>query len=892
MKISAHHKKLMNSERWQKVKSVLEEVLEIAPASRSAFLEKSCNGDKDLRVEVESLLDFETGDADLLEESAFSIALETGAEKFIGKQIGKYKIISELGAGGMGVVFLAERADGEFLQKVALKLIKRGIGSDSILRRFVNERQILASLQHPNIAHLIDGGTTDDNLPYFVMEYVEGETILEFARRKNLSVEQRLDLFREVCAAVQFAHQNLVIHRDLKPSNILVNAGGAPKLLDFGIAKLLKTEITDQTATQHFAFTPEYASPEQVRGEKLTTATDIYSLGVIIYELLTDARPFSFENKNFGQIVQTVTTSEPVRPSSVLSPKSKIQNPKSEKLNRKSPILNAKSLKGDLDNIILKSLKGDAERRYSSVEQFSEDIRRHLKGLPITARQDTLFYRAEKFTRRNPLVVGAIALAFLILIGGIAATAYQARKANIEREKAERRFNDVRALANSFMFEINEEITKSPIRARELLVQRAIEYLDKLAAEAEDDVELQSELAAAYEKIGDVQSQLFSPGLGKTSEALTSHRKSLEIRERLFSAAPQDINRGLEVVKSRVFVGDILSMSGRVGEARTNYQETVEFCRRLLRLDEKNTQIRLSLARSYGRIGQSILRSGALGDALRNYEESLKIYQNLAAENPSEEKFQRSVGYIFSYIGYVKIEMNQPPEAVRYFADALAIEEKWYNPESRQSQNDIANANLWLGVAHSENADWEKSSLYLGKALETQRQLFESDKNNFGEQNGLADCYLELGRDAVRAKKPNDAIKNLDKAIENYEAVWQTDRQNFSARRQIAFAQIWLGDAFRQKNDLQKASEIYAKSLEIIKELTAADANNTEWQHDQAVIHLRLGEIAFSRSDKTTALQNLETAKPIFEKLSAQSPDHAKRRADLESVKNLLAKLS
>ena len=898
----------MNPERWQKIKSVLEEVIEIAPASRFAFLEKSCNGDKDLRVEVESLLDFENEDADLLEESAFSIATETSAEKFIGKQIGRYKIISELGAGGMGVVFLAERADGEFQQKVALKLIKRGIGSDSILRRFVNERQILASLQHPHIAHLIDGGTTDDGLPYFVMEYVEGETIIEFARRENLSIDGRLDLFRKVCAAVSFAHQNLVIHRDLKPSNILVNADGAPKLLDFGIAKLSEPPAvaseenysfatangSDKTATQMHVFTPEYASPEQVRGENLTTATDIYSLGVILYELLTDARPFSFDGKNFGQIVQTVTQTEPLPPSAISNFKFQISNSNNGQtdFNHKLQTANRKLLKGDLDNIILKSLKKEPERRYLSVEQFSEDIRRYLKGLPVTARQDTWRYRAEKFTRRNPLVVGAISLAFLILIGGILATAYQARKANIEREKAERRFNDVRALANSFMFEINEEIIKSPIKARELLVQRAVEYLDKLAAESGGNIELESELAAAYEKIGDVQAQLFNPGLGKSSEALTSHRKSLEIRERLFSAAPQNINCGLDVVKSRLLVGDILSMSGRLGEARENYQDTVEFCRRLFELDRKNIQIRYNLARSYGRLGQSILRSGSLGDTLANYEESLKIYQTLAAENPSEEKFERSVGYILAYIGYVKIEMNQPTEAVRYFSDALAIEEKWHNPESRKSQNDIVNANLWVGVAHSENADWEKSSTYLQKALEIQRRLFESDKNNFGEQNGLADCYLELGRDAVRANKTNEAIKNLNTAIENYEAVWQTDRQNLSARRQIVFSQIWLGDAFRQKNDLQKASEIYAESLEIIKELTAADANNTEWQHDLAVIHLRLGEIAFSHSDRMTALQNLETAKPIFEKLSAQSPDHAKRRADLENCKNLLAKLS
>ena len=881
----------MTSEHWQKVKSLLENALEIAPESRSTFLDEI--PDADLRREVESLLEFEA--ADELDQSAFSVVVEN-SKSLIGTQIGRYKIVRELGIGGMGAVYYATRADGEFEQQAALKVIKRGMDSDAVLRRFLTERNILASLTHPNIAHLIDGGTTEDGLPFFVMEYVEGVSIVKYADEHKLDLVERLDLFREVCAAVSFAHQNLVIHRDLKPSNILINKDGKAKLLDFGIAKLLKNTNGNETRTQALAFTPEYASPEQIRGENLSTATDIYSLGIILYELLTGLRPFRFDNKNIAEIIETVTRTAPPAPSFAVDREKRRRGEKEIVPSAKisfSPLLlfSSSQIKGDLDNIILKALKKEPERRYQSVEQLSEDIRRHLKGLPVTARQDTWRYRAEKFTRRNPLVIGAVTLAFLILISGILTTLYQAQKANVEREKAERRFNDVRTLANSFMFEINEEITKSPIKARELLVQRAIEYLDKLASESDGNAELESELAAAYEKIGDVQAQLFNPGLGKSSESLTSHRKSLEIREKLFSAAPHDITRGLDIVKSRLLVGDILSMSGRVGEARTNYQETVEFCRRLLLLDEKNTQVRFSLARSYGRLGQSILRSGSLGDTLANYEESLKIYQSLVAEFPSDAKFERSAGYIFSYIGYVKIEMNQAQEAVRYFSDALAIEEKWHNAESRQSQNDLVNANLWLGVAYSENADWERSSFHLQKSLKIQRQLFKSDKNNYGEQNGLADCYLELGRAAFRAKKTDAAIENLSTAIENYEVIWQIDRQNFSTRRQIAFSQIYLGDAFRQKNDLQKASEIYTKSLETIKELNETDPNNTEWQQDLAVVHLKLGEIAADRSDQPNAVKHLKTAQQIFEKLTAQSPDHAKRQADFKIVKNLLAKL-
>ena len=312
----------MDSEKWKEIKAILEKALELSTAAaRSEYLTAACNDDEDLRREVESLLEFDDVQADLLENPAFESVFDANknGNSVIGTQIDKYKIIGALGAGGMGAVYLAERADGAFKQKVALKLIKRGMDSDAVLQRFYNERQILASLEHPNIAHLVDGGTTSDGLPFFVMEYVEGETIIEYAKRENLAFEEKLNLFREVCAAVSFAHQNLIVHRDLKPSNILVTKDGKAKLLDFGIAKLFKSETAAETATQIQIFTPEYASPEQVRGEKLTTATDIYSLGAILYELLTGARPYQSAGKNISEIIRAVCETEPVRPSSVIS---------------------------------------------------------------------------------------------------------------------------------------------------------------------------------------------------------------------------------------------------------------------------------------------------------------------------------------------------------------------------------------------------------------------------------------------------------------------------------------------------------------------------------------------------------------------------------------------
>ena len=523
----------MTPENWKKVKSIVELAVDLAPDRRAAFLDERCAEDVTLRTEVESLLAADNTNAQLLEGN-FSTAVfgSDGPDALIGKQIGHYKITAEIGAGGMGSVYLAQRADGAFEQKAAIKLIKRGMDSDAIQKRFINERQILASLEHPNIAHLIDGGTTSDALPFFVMEYIEGETILDYATKKDLDLEARLELFRKVCSAVSYAHQNLVIHRDLKPSNILVTNDGTPKLLDFGIAKLLKSDTSNEQSTKNIIFTPEYASPEQVRSEKLTTATDIYSLGVILYELLTGNRPYDTNDKSLGDILRSICETEPERPSSVVSRPRSGQHGTGQNNKQTDPRSKKQALLGDLDNIILKALRKEPERRYSSVEQFSEDIRLHLAGLPVMAITDTWGYRATKFVGRNKVPTVAAAVFLVTILGGSSATLYQARIAQRERLRAEQRFNDVRTLANSFLFEFHDAIQplSGSTPARKLVVSRALEYLDKLAVEATDDVALQRELGTAYERIGKIQGNSYFPNLGETDGAMTSYHRSLEIR--------------------------------------------------------------------------------------------------------------------------------------------------------------------------------------------------------------------------------------------------------------------------------------------------------------------------------------------------------------------------
>jgi serine/threonine protein kinase/TolB-like protein len=399
-------------ERWKQVEAVFEQALELPLEQRPAFLQSSCDGDEELRREVQSLLDSYARAGSFIDQPGLFVASDESerdeAMVASGQLMGSYRIVRELGRGGMGAVYLAERADEQYKKRVAIKLIKRGMDTDAVLRRFRNERQILASFDHQNIARLFDAGTTGTGLPYFVMEYVEGVSIDKYCDAHALSVPDRLKLFCEVSAAVAHAHRCGVIHRDIKSSNIVVTAEGVPKLVDFGIAKILQpaggAETLLTTAGMR-AMTPQYASPEQVRGEALTGATDIYSLGVVLYELLTGQLPYRFVSQSPHDVTRAITEQEPTRPSTASSKSSG---------SSKSQIPNPKLLRGDLDNIVLKALRKEPERRYQSVEQLSEDIRRHLEGRPIIARPVRPPARVWRWSRRNP-VLAAAATACLLL---------------------------------------------------------------------------------------------------------------------------------------------------------------------------------------------------------------------------------------------------------------------------------------------------------------------------------------------------------------------------------------------------------------------------------------------------------------------------------------------
>ncbi len=422
----------MTPELWQSAKDVFARATELPAARREDFVAEACGSNQELRQEITSLLAAYDESDNLLEKHAINLDLELGDQKhdltYAGRVFGQYRIIREIGSGGMGSVFLAERQDDAYRRQVAIKIIRQTIPDSKLVQRFQQEREILAVLNHPNIATLHDGGISERGEPFFVMEYIEGEPLLEFA--KEASLNGRLNLFLKVCSAVAYAHRNLVIHRDIKPSNILVTSDGNPKLLDFGLAKILASGHANQAqmTTAFRAFTPSYASPEQVRGKTVTTATDVYSLGIVLYELLTNQRPFKTEDKSVDEIIREITEHQPTKPSEVLSGNSKPD---------RFAVQTTRLLKGDLDNIVLMALRKEPERRYSSVEQFAQDIERHLLHLPIKARPNTIQYRASKFIHRNRIAVSAAAVILMVLLAGIGVSLWQYRKAQFEKAKAQ-----------------------------------------------------------------------------------------------------------------------------------------------------------------------------------------------------------------------------------------------------------------------------------------------------------------------------------------------------------------------------------------------------------------------------------------------------------------------
>jgi serine/threonine-protein kinase len=680
----------MTPERWRQLEEVFHAVAECAPGERPALLDRACAGDPQLRREVESLLAQEGHPfiATLISEATESLAA-TQRHDLIGERIGAYRVISLIGEGGMGTVFRAVRDDDQYLKQVAIKLVKPGMDTAFVLNRFRYERQILANLEHPYIARLLEGGTTEDGLPYFVMEYVEGRPITRYSAEAKLSLPQRLTLFRAVCEAVAYAHQNLVIHRDLKPSNILVTPEGVPKLLDFGIAKLLAPELlsetTERTLTAMRLMTPDYASPEQVRGEPVTTATDVYSLGVVLYELLTGRRPYQFENFSASEIERVICQTEPEKPSAVA-------HGAAAKLRWQ--------LAGDLDNIVLMALRKEPERRYRSVEQFSEDIRRHLAGLPVLAREDRLGYRISKFVQRHKVGV-SFAVALLVLLVAFAITmAIQATRIARERDRANQKAATAEEVTRSLvgLFEIADpsEAKGSVITTREILDKGA----ERIVRELHDQPEVQARLM-------DTIGRLYG-NLGLYDKAATLLEQALEIRQRTLG------QEHLEVAESLTNLGVVLKDKGDLEAAEPMLRRALAIRQKLL------GEAHLAVALSLNDLGLVLRDKGKPDEAEQLHREALAMRRKLGGEEHPD------VAQSLNNLALVLRDKGQGDEAEPLYRKALALRRKLFgeeHPDVAISLNNLAGLLFGRG-RYDEAEQLFRDALAVRRKISSRANLF------------------------------------------------------------------------------------------------------------------------------------------------------------------------
>ncbi|HEU4564502.1 MAG TPA: serine/threonine-protein kinase [Gemmatimonadaceae bacterium] len=709
----------LTPERRRRIEEIFDAVLDAPAPERDTLLDAACAGDAALRDEVLSLLAAHEVESPALEEIVRRAAADLVDGAALAERIGPYRLERELGRGGMGLVYLAERADGHYRRRVAIKLVRGSIDRPELRRRFEAERRILAALDHPNIAHLLDGGITRDGTPYLVMEYVNGLPVDEYCDRMRLTIGERLRLFATIARAVHHAHRNLVVHRDLKPSNILVAADGTPKLLDFGIAKILDPGLIDSTlpltGTGMRLMTPEYASPEQVRGEPVTTASDVYSLGVVLYELLTGHRPFRHDGRPGFELERQILEREPTRPSALIArargeaPEGGWSAGRASQARRASPQRLRRQLAGDLDRMVLMALRKEPERRYASAEQMAEDVERYLAGQPVVAHTDSRWYRARMFVRRHRMETLAVGIITLSLAGGGGAAAWQARLAGRERDRAEAALARTQAAlresqaVSAFIIDLFEASDPSEARgdtvtARDLLA-RGERRIAELSAEPAAQARMLDAVGLVYEN------------LGMYERAQAHMERALALRRRAHG------EMHLDVAASLNHLAVVVRRRGAFERADTLLRQALAIQRRML--GERHPQIAETIANlAYV---TSTRGDGAAAESL--YRASLEMRRlTLGPDHPL-------VATSLRYLGAARERRGDYDGAERDFREALALRQRVLgasHPAVASTMLDLAD----LLAAH-RHAFSEAERLYL-EALAIQRRT-------------LGDVHAEVG---------------------------------------------------------------------------------------------------------------------------------------------------
>lgn len=771
-----------SAERWRQIEELLDAALDLPPDARTAFLD-SAAADTGVRADVLRLLAAHERVEPFLQRPAaeFAASLLVGDDdgassgpSAIPERIGPYRVLGEAGEGGMGTVYLAERDDPQLRQRVALKLVRGGMAAASLVRRFLAERQILASLDHPNIARLLDGGLTEEGLPWFAMEYVEGTPIDRYCADRRLDIAARLRLFLRVCDAVQYAHRKLVVHRDLKPSNILVTEDGRVKLLDFGIAKLLAGEAGAQAGELTQAglrpMTPGYASPEQIRGEAVSTASDVYALGVLLYTLLAGQHPYLTPGRPQHEIARAILEEEPEPPSAVAGEGGR------------------RRLRGDLDTIVRAAMRKEPERRYATAERFAADIRRHLAGLPVSARPDTWRYRTGKFVRRHRAgVAGAVLFAALLVGYGITVTVHVER---IAREAA--KTEQVRDFLLSLFTPANPGVTQGrEPTASELVEQGARRVATELAGQPAIQAEMMTTLGQVYVTLGRYET---------ASEQLEA---ALAIRRRLYRRPSEAVARTAQLLSSALHFG------GRLAEAEVLLREVLEIRRQLY--GEKDWRVGTILTD----LGDLLHTRGELADAEEHLRMALQILGTAGGEeSPDVARARRDLGNVLRDRGAYAEAEPLYRQALQTFESRFGTAE----PLSALTRSELARLLAETG-AH------EESERLLQQNLSVYEVLYPLGHPMLGT------TMRNLGVLRLRQGRAEEAADALRAALAIYERTLPAESSLFPrAQRHLAQAMLDAGDA-RTAATIAEDALLRLRRMGLENHRAARDARRT---HDQA----------------------------------------------------------
>jgi tetratricopeptide (TPR) repeat protein len=851
---------------WPEVKALFDRAIEAPPPLRAALVRDSGASDA-VQREVMSLL---THCSEADEPQGGFLAAPAAAELLrgeatpsrVGLRLGPWEVIALLGRGGMGDVFEARRADGAFEGRVAIKVLRRGMGSDVVLQRFAQEQQALARLDHPHIARLIDAGRTPDGLPYFVMERVQGEPIDRACA--TLGIEARLRLFLQLADAVAHAHRNLLVHRDLKPTNVLVTPGGEVKLLDFGIAKLLAPlEQGDAglTAEGVRAYTPHYASPEQVRGEPVSTATDVYSLGVLLYVMLTGQRPYGRRAKTAVEAATCVLNEEPTRPSSLVAARD-------DDTNTSVP---TRRLRGDLDNILFKAMHKRIAARYPSVEAFAADVRAHLAGFPVSARGRPLAYVAAKFVARNRLATAATVLGLCALVGGLAGFAWQAQRTELARRDAERRFAEVRQLANQLVFKYHDQIAQLPgaVKVREALLADAIQYLDGLRGEAHADPKLARELAETYLRIAALQGDTFALSMERLAQAAQSLDKATSLLP-LYIDRP-DIDIAALNAASEVWVARA-TLDGRRGDLSRGMQALQQaraLSERARARAPDDVHVISHLATLNGRIalllGSNLTMAslGRIDEAQRYWLESVPLFETLVQREPAVAEWVHQLAWACSGRSSWYMLAGQNEQALGWAQRTVALRDQAARmaPDNAHFRYQAATARVALATTHAANQQYQPAWALYDEAMPVMRAAVANDASNRAARRDLVLGDMVRGRTLLMAGQVVPARELLARSLD--ELTPMVTPGDFYLARWRAENLLWLARAWRE-TDASRAQRFAQDALAAMQVSPPEPENaNRRWMQAQA-----LGEEAAALAARGLAGSAAQRAQQALQKWS------------------------